>query len=349
VDFSKGFGGKESRGRGSLEADAGMGDTELYENVLGLRQPWQVQAVQLDTLNKSVEVTVGHEPRTLWASAAGERLPVHDHLERRWRHLDPCGFATGKGQSSISLLTDLKGSRALEVMPDNDRAAADQLPASLPEPVHAAIEAVCIAMSGHFGAAVREGLPQAAVVHDGFHISAPLIDGVAAVHRQENRRLQKLGAEGLFGIAPDKLHQEQAVKFAELKASDLKSAQAWAIKEVFRRIWYYSYEGRARKFLQCWHGWASRSRLRPMIKVAKRLKRHFENIITYLSYPISSARHRRAQLQNPGAEIQCARFPLLCQLSRSHSLRLWKAGSTPTLNPEEAFLSQLQRGGGQVS
>jgi transposase len=30
----------------------------------------------------------------LWASEAGERLPVYDHVERRWRHLDTCGFET---------------------------------------------------------------------------------------------------------------------------------------------------------------------------------------------------------------------------------------------------------------
>ncbi len=59
------------------------------------------------------------------------------------------------------------------------------------------------------------------------------------------------------------------MKFAELKGSDLKSARAWAIKEVFRR--------------------ASRSRLKPIIKVAKMLKRHFENIITYLRHPITNA------------------------------------------------------------
>ncbi|RYD60685.1 MAG: transposase family protein [Verrucomicrobiaceae bacterium] len=32
------------------------------------------------------EDVVGHEE--------GERLPVYDHVERRWRHLDTCGFAT---------------------------------------------------------------------------------------------------------------------------------------------------------------------------------------------------------------------------------------------------------------
>jgi len=72
-------------------------------------------------------------------------------------------------------------------------------------------------------------------VHDRFHISAHLNDGVAAGHREENRRLQKLGDERLkgtqrlFGFDPDTLDQEQAVRFAELKGSDLKGARAWAI------------------------------------------------------------------------------------------------------------------------
>ena len=364
-----------------------MSATEFYENILGLRTPWRVEAVKLDTGHKSVEVKVGYPAGTLWASEAGERLPVHDHVERRWRHLDTCGFETllvcrvprvrtpegkvetipvpwagqrsrftllyerfaievllachsvsaaaellglswdqlqaimeravelglerrdleglchvgmdeksfAKGQSYVSLLNDLEAGRVLEVEQGNDRAAADQLVAALPAEVRAAIEAVCIDMSGHFAAAAREGLPAAALVHDRFHISAHLNDGVAAVHREENRRLQKLGDERLkgtqrlFGFDPDKLDEEQAVRFAELKGSDLKSARAWAIKEVFRRFWYYSYEGSARKFFKKWYGWASRSRLQPMIKVAKMLQRHFESIITYLRHPITNA------------------------------------------------------------
>ena len=364
-----------------------MRDIEFYEHILGLRTPWRVEAVKLDTGSKSVEVRVGYAEGTLWASEAGERLPVHDHVERRWRHLDTCGFATllvcrvprvqtpegkvetvpvpwagkrsrftllyerfaievllacrsvsaaaellglswdqlqaimeraverglarrdlaglrhvgmdeksfAKGQSYVSLLNDLDRGRVLEVEPGNDRAAADQLLAALPAEVGAAIEAVCIDMSGHFGAAVRAALPAAALVHDRFHISAHLNDGVVAVHREENRRLQKLGDERLkgtqrlFGFDPDKLDEEQAVKFAELKGSDLKSARAWAIKEVFRRFWYYRYEGSARKFFKQWYGWASRSQLPPMIKVAKMLRRHFEHIITYLRHPITNA------------------------------------------------------------
>ena len=36
----------------------------------------------------------GYPEGTLWASEAGARLPVHDHVERRWRHLDTCGLET---------------------------------------------------------------------------------------------------------------------------------------------------------------------------------------------------------------------------------------------------------------
>jgi len=71
-----------------------MRDTELYESILGLTPPWRVETVKLETANKSVEVKVGYKEGTLWASEAGERLPVYDHAERRWRHLDTCGFET---------------------------------------------------------------------------------------------------------------------------------------------------------------------------------------------------------------------------------------------------------------
>lgn len=74
-----------------------MRDTEFYEHILGLRTPWEVEAVQLDTGSKSVEVKVGYAQDTLWASEAGERLPVHDHVERCWRHLASRGCRAAPG------------------------------------------------------------------------------------------------------------------------------------------------------------------------------------------------------------------------------------------------------------
>ena len=71
-----------------------MRDTELYEGILGLTPPWEVETVELDTGNKSVEVKVGYQEGTLWGNEEGERLPVYNPVERRWRPLDTCGFET---------------------------------------------------------------------------------------------------------------------------------------------------------------------------------------------------------------------------------------------------------------
>ena len=85
------------------------------------------------------------------------------------------------------------------------------------------------------------------------------------------------------------MSEEQAADFEHLKWSGLKVARAWAIKELFSKLWTYCYEGSARKFFKHWYGWAARSRLKPVIKVAKMIRRHLENILTYLRHSITNA------------------------------------------------------------
>ena len=54
-------------------------------------------------------------------------------------------------------------------------------------------------------------------------------------------------------------------------------------------LFSYQYERPARKHFRWWHGWAVRSRLRPMLAVARMLTRRFENIITYLRHRVTNA------------------------------------------------------------
>lgn len=72
-----------------------MKDTDFYGEILGLREPWEVQEVELSVERKKVTVSVGYREGTLWGCPESqERLPCHDHVERQWRHLDTCGFET---------------------------------------------------------------------------------------------------------------------------------------------------------------------------------------------------------------------------------------------------------------
>ena len=66
--------------------DAGMRDTELYERLLGLKEPWKVKAVKMDVEGRRVEVEVDRAERTIWASPENkQRLHIHGWERRSWR------------------------------------------------------------------------------------------------------------------------------------------------------------------------------------------------------------------------------------------------------------------------
>ena len=44
-----------------------------------------------------------------------------------------------------------------------------------------------------------------------------------------------------------------------------------------------------RRFFKDWYGWVSRSQLPPLVEVAGMLKRHLDNLVTYLKHPITNA------------------------------------------------------------
>jgi transposase len=91
------------------------------------------------------------------------------------------------------------------------------------------------------------------------------------------------------GLKKSAMEAADRKAFAALRQSGLKTARAWALKETAMALFSYQYERPARKHFRWWHGWAVRSRLRPMLEVARTLKRRFENIITYLRHRVTNA------------------------------------------------------------
>lgn len=201
----------------------------------------------------------------------------------------------GRGQDYVSVMTDLNGSRVLEVVPGRDEEAANQLWKSLPEDQQMKIEAVAIDMSQAFENSVRENVPHADIVHDKFHISKHLNEAVDKVRRQEHKVLKQEGDDRLKGTKQLWLYREENIPddrlldFDALKDQQLKTARAWAIKENFRWFWTNCYAGNARKYFQDWYSWASRSRLDPIVKVAQMIKNRLHNVLTYFKHHITNA------------------------------------------------------------
>jgi transposase len=183
----------------------------------------------------------------------------------------------------------------LDVVEERTQAAAAALWDTLNPEQRARIEAVALDMWEPFLKASRSQAPQAALVHDKFHVAKHLNEAVDQVRRAEHKELLAEGDDTLKGSRqlwlynPLNFSREQAARFAALRDSGLKVARAWAAKELFTKLWTYKYVGAARRFFKDWYGWVSRSRLKPLIKVAKMLKGHLENILTYLRHPITNA------------------------------------------------------------
>jgi transposase len=200
-----------------------------------------------------------------------------------------------RGHCYISLLTDLTGSRVLEVVEGRTEEATDGLWKDLSHEQKEQIEAVAVDMWPAFANSVKTNARQAEIVHDRFHISKHLNEAVDHVRRKEHKTLKQTGDDRLKGskqlwlFNPENLSEDRWIEFETLKDQELKTSRAWAIKEQFRWFWEYRYAGNARKFFNRWYGWASRSRLKPVIKVAKMLKRHLDNILTYFRHGITNA------------------------------------------------------------
>jgi transposase len=66
-----------------------VGVEALFTSALGLRDPWFVESVGLDTAKGRIDFHVGCKAKRLACPECGaEHEPVHDRIRRSWRHLD---------------------------------------------------------------------------------------------------------------------------------------------------------------------------------------------------------------------------------------------------------------------
>ena len=227
------------------------------------------------------------------------RRAVERGLERRQldalKHLGMDEKSFKRGQSYITLLTDLEESRVLDVVADRTTEAASQLWATLSPEQKETVEAVAVDMWEPFIQTIQQQVPDADIVHDRFHVSKYLGEAVDKVRRQEHKELMAQGDATLKGTRqlwlynPENFSPTQVQEFSALKDLHLKVARAWAAKELFSKFWEYEHEGWARRFFKDWFGWVSRSKLKPVVEVAQMLKRHLEHLLTYLKHHITNA------------------------------------------------------------
>jgi len=201
----------------------------------------------------------------------------------------------GRGHSYVSVLSDLERGAVIEVVPERTLEAATQAWESLPLEAREGIEAIAMDMWPAFQSAAKTAAPQADIIFDRYHISQHLNQAVDQVRRSESKRLRKAGDDTLSATRylwltrPENLTEEKAQRLDTLANRKLKTSRAWAIKESFTEFWEHWGPFSARDFFDQWYSWAIRSRLAPVKKVARMLKKHLAGLLTYFTHWITNA------------------------------------------------------------
>lgn len=239
--------------------------------------------------------------RISWEEARGimERA-VERGLDRRAAdlipHLGVDEKAIRKGHRYVTVLTDLDGRRIIEVTPERTKASLVEALKALDSRQIAGVQAISMDMHEPYRQAVAAAfpVPQPAVVHDRFHIVSHANEALNDVRKDEARELAAAGRDDLTGMrqailfGAENLPERHEPSIAALKASDLRTAVGYALKENLRRCWNHRLERTARRHFLSWIRWAKRSGLKPFGKVAEMIRTRLDDVVSYFTHPITN-------------------------------------------------------------
>ena len=161
------------------------------------------------------------------------------------------------------------------------------------------IQAVSIDMSAGYEKAVREAIPHAEVCFDPFHVCQLASKAVDKVRRGEWNKEGKSKSKGGRWVkgtrwallkAPEKHTEGQASLLAEVQSANKRLYRAFLLKEQLRALYHHVDPAAAAAYLEDWLAWASRSKLKPFLKLARTIREHRDGVLAAVRLGLSNGR-----------------------------------------------------------
>jgi transposase len=161
------------------------------------------------------------------------------------------------------------------------------------------ITAVSIDMSEPYAGTIRRWLPEAEIAFDPFHVIAlagAAVDQVRREHTHAMGAYVKVGevwikhARWALLKAPEKLNHHQRFALAAIQKTNAKLYRAYLLKEQLRALYQLANPALAPGHLKAWLAWATRSKLKPFIKLARTLRRYRDGILAAIRLGLTNAR-----------------------------------------------------------
>jgi transposase len=188
-----------------------------------------------------------------------------------------------RGQKYLTLVYQIDGTmkRLLYVAEHRTKESLNGFFGMLNASQKKSIRFVCSDMCGSYLSAVRTQMTHAIHILDRFHVVKLINEALDKVRAAEHRQMKEDGHESVLTNAKwcilkrkENLTEKQATKLKELMRYNLKTVRSLLMKVDFDRFWEYRSFGCAKRFLDEWCTRALRSRIEPMKKVARTLRRH---------------------------------------------------------------------------
>lgn len=161
------------------------------------------------------------------------------------------------------------------------------------------IQAVSIDMSAGYEKAVREAIPHAEICFDPFHVVKLAGEAVDRVRRAEwsaQGKSKTKGGRWVKGTrwallkAPENRTEGQDAALAEVQQANKRLYRAFLLKEQLRELYHHVEPAVAAAYLEDWLAWASRSKLKPFVKLARTIREHREGVLAAVRLGLSNGR-----------------------------------------------------------
>jgi len=150
-------------------------------------------------------------------------------------------------------------------------------------------------MSQAYIGAIEHHCPNAKLVLDRFHIAKALNEAVDEVRKEQWREAsvdERKSLKGLrwllFRHSSNRSKKDSRI-LNDLRKGNHRIHRAWVLKDEFEQFWDYKAPWAAKRFLKRWMTTALKSRLEPIRKFVKTIKKHMNRLITFIESRLTNA------------------------------------------------------------
>jgi len=196
-----------------------------------------------------------------------------------------------KGHRYITVVADLDTSKVIYLTEGKDAATISRFKSDFSGHfgIPANISQFCCDMSPTFIRGIEDNFPDSDITYDKFHIMKIMNEAVDEVRREEQAENVLLKRTRYIWLKNQcNLTKKQLKRLGSLKDMNLKTVRAYNIKISLQTFWSIDDKEAAIKYLNKWYYWATHSRLEPIIKAAKTIRRHWSGVINFIDSKVTN-------------------------------------------------------------